>query len=251
MSPHPFYFPADTPEMTFTALAARLQAVCSRSQCMSYYATIGTTVQVRWRTTGRSSILVRLYETTIAILSWDGTIRFPNDDPHMTTTEWISKIIYDNGLGSRAWRIRRRASDPPGPEISRGRAGLLCIDGDRDKPVHGRPWCSTRSGSPATGISVRSGRPRWPSAASTRTSGTPTWPPRCRTRGCLTTGTGWTRVSGRAPGPGRTWPTSGKPVPVDRNIYGGNHPWNTPAKNSRTLPIWPFTGWRTAPRIPR
>ena len=140
MSPHPFYFPADTPEMTFTALAARLQAVCSRSQCMSCYATIGTTVQVRWRTTGRSSILVRLYETTIAILSWDGTIRFPNDDPHMTTTEWISKIIYDNGLGSRAWRIRRRASDPPGPEISRGRAGLLCIDGDRDKPVHGRPW---------------------------------------------------------------------------------------------------------------
>jgi hypothetical protein len=144
MNQYIFQFPAGTPPMTFDALAHMLDELCDVERCMSCYARIGSTVQVRWHVRNRSAVTVRLYETTIAILTADGTIRFPNDDPHMATTEWISKIIYDNGLGGRAWRIRRHAADGPGPEVARGRAGLLCIDGDRDKPVYGRAWTVAR-----------------------------------------------------------------------------------------------------------
>lgn len=139
-----FRFPADTPPMTFEALAARLRAVCDHERCLSCYDTIGTTVQIRWHTADRSSVMVRLYETTIAVLTDDDTIRFPNDDPHKTTTEWISKIVHDNGLGHGVCRIRRRKSDGPGPDASRGQAGLLVIDGDRNKPAHGRAWRQDR-----------------------------------------------------------------------------------------------------------
>jgi hypothetical protein len=135
-----FRWPADVPEMTFAALAARLSELCDRANCVSDYVPLGTTVQVRWHTRDHSSILVRLYDTTIAVLTSDDTIRFPNDDPHMATTAWIARIVRDNGLGHSVQRIRRRAGDGPGPEMSRGQAGLLVIDGDRDKPVHGRSW---------------------------------------------------------------------------------------------------------------
>jgi hypothetical protein len=132
-----FRWPADTPEMTFESLAARLSDLCDRANCLADTVQIGTTVELRWHGRDHSAVMVRLYSTTIAVLADDGTIRFPNDDPHMTTREWIGKIIYDNGLGGSAWRIRRRASDGQGPAVARGSAGLLCIDGDRDKPVHG------------------------------------------------------------------------------------------------------------------
>ena len=132
-----FRFPTDMPPMTFEALAARLADLCDRGNCLADVAEIGSTVKLRWNGRDHSAVLVRLYSTTIAILGKDGTIRFPNDDPHMATREWISKIIHDNGLGRNAWRIPRRVSDGPGPEVKRGRAGLLCIDGDRGKPVHG------------------------------------------------------------------------------------------------------------------
>ena len=144
MNEYIFRFPADTPPMTFDDLALRLEETCDQERCTSCYARIGTTVQVRWHTAGRSALLVRLYETTIAILEADGAIRFPNDDPHMATAEWISRIVRDNGLGSGVGRIRRRRADGPGPEGTRGMAGLLVIDGDRDKPVHGRAWTQDR-----------------------------------------------------------------------------------------------------------
>lgn len=139
-----FRFPAGTPPMTFAALAARLSDLCDRANCLADIVRIGTTVELRWSGRNHSAVMVRLYSTTIAILTKDGTVEFPNDDPHLATTEWISKIIYDNGLGDRAWRIRRHASDGAGPEASRGRAGLLCIDGDRSKPVHGRVHLADR-----------------------------------------------------------------------------------------------------------
>jgi hypothetical protein len=139
-----FRFPADVPPMTFEALAARLRAVCNLDRCSSCYDTIGTTVQVRWNSRDHSAVLIRLYETTIAILGKDGSIQFPNDDPHKATTEWISKIVRDNGLGSGVCRIRRRKSDGPGPDVALGQAGLLVIDGDRSKPVHGRAWTVDR-----------------------------------------------------------------------------------------------------------
>lgn len=135
-----FRFPADTPPMTFEDLAALLSDLCDRANCLSDYVQIGTTIQIRWNGRNHDAILVRLYETTIAILGKDGLIRFPNDDPHKTTTEWISKIIRDNGLGSGAARIRRRKSDGPGLSTGFGRTGLLVIDGDRSRPVHSRIW---------------------------------------------------------------------------------------------------------------
>jgi hypothetical protein len=142
-----FRFPADTPEMTFNTLAARLRAVCNRDRCTSCIAKIGSTVTLRWHVRDKSAIQVQLYEVTIAILTGDGTIRFPNDDPHYSTTYWIERIVSDNGLGHRAGRIRRHAADGPGPETGRGgRAGLLAIDFDRDKPVHGRVWTAVREG---------------------------------------------------------------------------------------------------------
>jgi hypothetical protein len=144
MSEFLFRFPANTPEMTFDALAHRLDGLCDQEGCTSCYDQIGSTIQVRWYGRRRIGLMVRLYETTIAILGSDDTIKFPNDDPHKTTTEWISKIIHDNGLGRNAWRIRRHAADGPGPEVARGQAGLLCIDGDRGKPVHGRTWTVDR-----------------------------------------------------------------------------------------------------------
>lgn len=144
MSEYIFRFPAAMPELTFEALTSRLRALCDREQCTSCYDEIGTTVQVRW-IRSKNAIMIRLYGTTIAILSDDGSVQFPADDPHLTTTEWITRIVRDNGLGNRVWRIRRHASDGPGPEVQRGHAGLLVIDGDRDKPVHGRVWARNRA----------------------------------------------------------------------------------------------------------
>lgn len=141
-----FTFPADTPPMTFEALAARLASLCDSANCLADCIEIGSTVQARWNGRSHDKILVRLYQTTIAILGKDGTIQFPNDDPHMTTTRWIERIVYDNGLGHRVGRIPRRVADGPGPELprSRGKAGLLVIDWDRSAPVHGRVWAVDR-----------------------------------------------------------------------------------------------------------
>jgi hypothetical protein len=145
MSDFIFRFPAGTPPMTFDALAHLLDELCDVERCMSCYAQIGSTVQVRWHVRDRSAVAVRLYGTTIAILTADGTVRFPNDDPHLATTAWIGRIVRDNGLGGDVGRIRRRVADGPGPATSRGgHAGLLCIDFDRAKPVHGRAWTVAR-----------------------------------------------------------------------------------------------------------
>lgn len=140
MNSYQFKWPADMPEMTFDALAARLRAVCDRERCMSCPAKIGSTVTLRWHVSDKSAVMVRLYQTTIAILTADGTVRFPNDDPHQATTAWIERIVRDNGLGWRVGRIRRHAADGPGPVTPRGEAGLLVIDFERRKPVHGRAW---------------------------------------------------------------------------------------------------------------
>lgn len=144
MTQYPFRLPVKgMPLMTFEVLAARLNKVCDHyrnPRCTSCTDKIGTTVTLRWHTPTRSALQVRLYDTTIAILTGSGAVKFPNDDPHMTTTEWISRIIADNGLGSGAGRIRRHKADGPGPEGPHGQAGLLCIDGNRENPVHDRLW---------------------------------------------------------------------------------------------------------------
>ena len=84
-----------------------------------------------------------LYETLIARVYPD-RVDFPGpDDPHMATTEWIAKIVHDNAIGGWVGRIRRIKADGPGPEVPRGRAGLLVIGG-RDRPVYGRAYPVSR-----------------------------------------------------------------------------------------------------------
>lgn len=140
MITYQFRFPADTPEMNYNTLAARLRAVCDRERCTSCTVRVGSTITVRWYDRARTTVQVQLYNTCIAIMD-ERTVRFPNDDPHMTTTAWIGKIVADNGLGGNVGRIRRRKADGPGPETSRGgQAGLLVIDFDHNAPVHGRVW---------------------------------------------------------------------------------------------------------------
>lgn len=147
MSNYIFTYPAGTPPMTFEELSARLNAVCNHyrnPRCTSCTARIGTTITLRWHTADRSSLAVILYETTIAVLTSDETVRFPNDDPHRATSMWIEKIVQDNGIGQYVGRVRRRKADGLGPELNRGRAGLHVIDWNRDKPVHGRVYLIDR-----------------------------------------------------------------------------------------------------------
>lgn len=139
-----FRFPAATPPMTFEALSARLRALCGEDRCTSCYDEIGTTVQVRWLNRNKGAVMVRLYCTTIAILSDDGSVQFPTDDPHQATTMWIERIVHDNGLGGRVGRIRRHAADGQGPPVARGYAGLLVINWDRARPVFGRVHMRSR-----------------------------------------------------------------------------------------------------------
>ena len=130
MNNYQFRFPADTPELDFASLAAYLDGWDERA--------IGTTVTVESYREGVIDIL--LYGLRIAQIG-PNIVFFPGpDDPHMATSAWLGRIVRDNAMGSNVWRVRRLKGDGPGPEVARGRAGLLCIDGDRDKPVFGRAY---------------------------------------------------------------------------------------------------------------
>jgi len=132
-----FRFPAGMPRLTFAGLKA----------ITDNYGTgkIGTTVTIQESVRslsgpGETYILFQLYDTVLARI-FPGRVEFAGcDDPHMSTTAWLGKIARDNGLGSTAGRIRRHASDGLGPYVPRGRAGLLTIDFDRDRPVIGRTY---------------------------------------------------------------------------------------------------------------
>jgi len=136
-----FRFPADTPELTYAALAPLVTRACgSYEQCTSCHLKIGTTVTARWNRRG-DAIIVRLYDLDIATLYRGSIVSFTyTDDGHGATREWIDRIIWDNALGLRPWRIRRRKSDGPGPVVARGEAGLLCMGGDRNRPVFGHVY---------------------------------------------------------------------------------------------------------------
>jgi hypothetical protein len=128
-----FQVPQNTPDLTFAELAAwttKGRDKMSRK--------IGTTVEVGWYDEGES-VYFELYDTIIARLM-PAEIYFPvTGDAHMATTQWLSMIARDNGLGG-VWRIPRHTDDLPGPIAARGRAGLLTLDGDRDKPVEGHTY---------------------------------------------------------------------------------------------------------------
>jgi hypothetical protein len=141
-----FRFPAGMPKLDFASLAEWMTGHTARR--------IGATVVVR--RTGHGCphphvIGIELYGLCIALVKPDRVVFPETRDTHAATSYWLGRIIADNGIGRSAWRIRRRKADRPGPPVARGQAGLLVIDGDRDRPVEGfayrtqdpggEPWC--------------------------------------------------------------------------------------------------------------
>lgn len=142
-----FRMPENTPDLDFTSLEAYIRAAYDgEGPRHGDHAEIGTTVQVVWHGSRRPGLELppavdfQLYGLHIARIFPDRVNFAKHDDPHMATGEWVAKIIRDNAIGTSAGRIRRRKADGEGPWMSRGRAGLLVIDGDRDKPVTGRTY---------------------------------------------------------------------------------------------------------------
>lgn len=135
MGQYIFRFPAGVPKLTYEALETYVLATPMGR--MNVRRDIGTTVTV---TLEHDSARVRLYGYTLAVLRSHQVAFNSTDDPHMSTSAWLSKIIRDNGIGGLAWRIRRHASDGEGPCVPRGHAGLLTIDGDRNRPVFGNTY---------------------------------------------------------------------------------------------------------------
>jgi hypothetical protein len=132
-------FPENTPELTYEALTAYEEKHWHPYADGSRYAPIGTTVTIT-KAGDLNAFDLRLYGLTIARIFQD-QVFFPlTGDAHMATREWLGKIVRDNGIGSSVWRIRRRTTDGPGPYVARGRAGLLCIDGNRSRPVEGHGY---------------------------------------------------------------------------------------------------------------
>lgn len=135
-----FRFPAGTPELTFETLNAKVHEACGKFwRCSSCSLRIGTTVTVRWAAHA-DALIVRLYDLDIAWIYADRVAFTATDDPHMATTEWLAKIVKDNGIASGIWRVRRRKADGQGPATSRGYAGLLILGGEGRRPVHGHSY---------------------------------------------------------------------------------------------------------------
>ncbi len=147
MNEYIFRMPADTPPLTFTALRERCQR---QNYANSGIGKIGTTVtlyHMAWPDrdgVAEEYIQFRLYGLMLARIYADRVEFTDTDDPHMATTAWLAQIVVDNHLGGGVFRIRRHAADGPGPQVPRGRAGLLAINGDRDKPVVGASYPVTR-----------------------------------------------------------------------------------------------------------
>lgn len=142
-----FRMPAGTPEMTYEGLRAYMD---SRSKSWFPYANsgrywkVGSTITLTQMnphsvSQGGPHIDVRLYGLLVARVYPD-RVEFPvHKDAHMATTEWLAKIVRDNGIGASVGRIRRIKSDPlvPGP---RGYCGPLAINWDRDTLVEGHTY---------------------------------------------------------------------------------------------------------------
>lgn len=97
---------------------------------------IGTTVTVG-RVLVDPGITFVLYETRLATIYPDRVDFDHHGDTHQLTSSWLGRIVRDNKLGAVVCRIRPRSGFPG--------AGILTIDGDRDKPIEGRTY-TTKSG---------------------------------------------------------------------------------------------------------
>jgi hypothetical protein len=142
-----FRMPEGCPYLDFTSLKAYIRAAYNSEDLhFTDHAEIGTTVRVVWHGSRRPrlelppSIAFELYGFTAAEIYPDRVGFAAADDPHMATTAWLSRIVYDNAIGHGVSRVRRRKADGEGPPIARGHAGLLVIDGNRDKLVTGQSY---------------------------------------------------------------------------------------------------------------
>jgi hypothetical protein len=153
-SPYIFQIPRDCPELTYGALAAHEEKHWRPDASGGRYARIGTTVTITYAdgpVTGcpmPERMDFRLYELLIARIYRDSVYFCQTGDAHTATTAWLARIVRDNGIGGNIWRIPRRKADGPGPEVARGQAGLLVIDGDRNRPVEGHFYPVNRPGAP-------------------------------------------------------------------------------------------------------
>jgi hypothetical protein len=135
-----FRFPADTPELSFDVLSQLVHEACGKFwRCSSCHLKIGTTVTVRWNTPA-DALIFRLYETDLAWIYPDRVAFCSTDHPSQATTEWLSRICQDNGIGYGVGRIPRHKADGQGPVTARGYAGLLVIEWTRERPVFGHSY---------------------------------------------------------------------------------------------------------------
>ena len=146
---HIFRWPPDMPPLTFESLGQWLEFEPDRR--------MGTSVMVRRYGTGAKErlepvISLELHGWCIALFKADRVIFPETRDVRIAVTYWLSQIVADSRIGGHVERVPRRKRDGPGLPTSRGKAGLLVIDGDRDRPVEGfayragypgeEPWCN-------------------------------------------------------------------------------------------------------------
>src|SRR4249920_2726961 len=146
---HAFSWPAGMPRLTFEGLGGWLEFEPERP--------LGRTIWVRRYGTGAKErlepvISLELYGACIALFR-AGRVTFPETgSTRIAATYWLSQVVADARIGGHVERVPRRKRDRPGPAGSRGEAGLLVIDGNRDRPVEGfayragypgqEPWCN-------------------------------------------------------------------------------------------------------------
>ena len=115
-----FRVPQDTPPLTFEGLAAYIGSGGERK--------IGTTVLVTLhpaRDDCAASVTFRLYDTNLAVIDATGVYFTRHGDRHQATREWIAMIAVSNEIATSAWRPR---------------SGVLCLDGNPQRPVEGHAY---------------------------------------------------------------------------------------------------------------
>lgn len=113
-----YRFPRNVPRLTWEGLSAPAQDDVRR---------FGLHAEIHRESA--TSCKVLLYGACIAVITPEGVYFTTHSTAHLKTDQWISRIIRDHGLGCQARRVRQRDN---------GVATILCIDGDRSRPVLGR-----------------------------------------------------------------------------------------------------------------
>ena len=144
-----FSWPAGMPQLTFEALTIWLEAGPERP--------LGRTAWVRRYGTGPAAYLepvtsLELHGACITLFKANRVIFPESGSTRISATYWLSQVVADSRIGGHVERVPRRKRDGPGPANARGQAGLLVIDGNRDRPVEGfayrtgypggEPWCN-------------------------------------------------------------------------------------------------------------